>query len=224
VRCVVDAVNNGGANAVSGFGDVITLPTPPVSTSPPAPDFVDVSTNVTQAFLLSEAGSWSGSPDTYVVTWTSDGAGHSVGTCSGNAPSDVTTCGFVVGSGDSSVTMHVVTANRGGGSAEATATHAVPNVPSASVQPAISFGGGTATLTNRGTWSNNPTFFTVQWFVDGSPGIGNATGCTGISVASCTYTPDGTEFGSNFTVAARVTAYNAGGAGAFSDSNTDNIP
>ena len=170
--------------------------------------------------LTEQPGTWAHNPTGFAYQWERCSAAGTACEAIGGAAANT----YVLSSADVGFRVLVVeTATNAGGSVSATSAATGVVV----VAPPKNFGSpviaGTAqqgeTLTEqRGTWTNQPTSYAVQWLQCDAAG----TGCTAIaSAASQTYVPGSGDVGHRLEV--RETATNAGGPGAPADSRATAI-
>lgn len=158
ITCDVTATNASGSG-VAMSEPIVVQPFVPSNVTPPT--ITGFSTP--GSTVICEPGTWSDNPTSYEFVWTADGIAIP------GAVSDE----YTIVDGVGTELRCVVTAeNASGSSAETSAPVTVtPEMPAAVTIPVISGArtpGATLTCTN-GTWSGNPTLFSVQWLASGDP-------------------------------------------------------
>ena len=200
----VTASNDFGQTQATSDSYGPVLPAPPVPGDPPVIDGTPQQGHT----LTVRNGTWSNDPTSFGYVWENcDSTGSNCTAISGASSNSYTPQASDVG--DTIVAQ--VTASNAGGHTPATSASVGPVLPPApqiGTTPAIT---GTAqqgvTLSvSSGTWSNDPTGFAYVWEDCDSSG-NNCSPITGATSSSYTLQPS--DVGS--TVAAQVTASNAGG-------------
>ena len=150
--------------------------------------------------LSGSNGTWTNSPTGYAYRWLADGV--AIGGATANT--------FLLTAAQigAIITFEVTASNAGGNSAPATSAGTAAVLPAVPVNTAVPVITGTVqdsfTLSgSNGTWTNVPTGYTYQWYANGVA-IGGATNNTFLLTSA--------QVGKTITF--KVTASNAGGAGA----------
>lgn len=168
LRVQVIATNSDGPSLPTNSNPTssVTINPAPVNTSLP----VITGTVAVGNTLTASTGSWTNSPTSYAWQWSRDGV----------SISGATSSTYTIQSADAGhqLTSSITATNLGGSTVATTAqtiTVPVPSPPVNITTPIISASDGnqtyiaagdTATTTN-GTWSNNPTSYTYQWYTIG---------------------------------------------------------
>lgn len=195
ITCTVTATNAGGASAPSTSAAVVPVPLEPVMVAQPA------ITGVAQQgqTVACTTGTWTSSPSGYAYRWLR--AGTPIG---GATSSTYTLVALDVGA---SITCEVTASNAGGAGVAAPSPGIVPISlpPSNTAAPTLlgTVGDGRLVTCTTGSWTNAPTTFAYEWLLAGAP-IGGET--------QSAYTVQPGDVGQS--IACRVTASNAAGAGA----------
>ena len=211
ITCQVVAINAGGSIAPAISNPIVVVPVPPSNFAPPSipgPSSVVVGSPIT-----TDNGTWSNNPISFSYQWYS-ASGTNPAT---PIPSQITDSYTTVSPGDIGLTFtcQVVATNAGGSSVPVTSNPigVVPPTPSVNTAPSIpgpsSVGVNSTLTTDNGTWSNNPTSFTYQWYSGGNTQIVGQTTDSYITVAG--------DIGS--TITCQVLAINAGGSSVPATSN-----
>ncbi|HEV2980323.1 MAG TPA: hypothetical protein VGX51_02745 [Solirubrobacteraceae bacterium] len=209
LRVAVTASNEAGTSvpvssaptAVVGAGTQL-----PASTSPPT-----ISGSPQQGATLTEAhGTWSGKPTSFSIQWMQC---NSLGqACLAIAKATGSTYTLTPGDVGHEIAVQETAGNSAGaGAPAASAPTAVvlPLAPTSTAPPTISGSPQQgATLTEaHGTWSGEPTSYSIQWMQCEASG----SGCQAISgAAGQTYVPTSSDVG--HTIRVSETATNAGGS------------
>ena len=215
VEVVVTASNAGGRNTATSNGLGPVLPAAPGNSGAPV---LSGTPQQGDKLTVTNNGTWSNNPTQFGYQW-EDCPAAGGGICS---PISDQNNSYTLQSTDvGSVVEVIVTASNAGGQSSQTSNSLGPVLPAApvnSVAPVLSGKaqqGDTLSITNNGTWSNNPTQFAYQWESCPSGGGGS---CSKINDATSSYTLQSTDVGS--VVEVIVTASNAGGQSSATSNST----
>jgi hypothetical protein len=206
----VVASNAGGSSAPKFSNQINVVPPPPANTVLPS---IPGSSGVVGSVLKTSTGTWSNNPTSFAYQWYS--ANSASGTSTAIPILNQTAASYTtVSPGDIglTITCKVVATNAGGSSAPATSNPIVVLLPPPAniVPPSIpgsSWVVGSTITTSTGTWSNNPTSFTYQWYsANSASGTSTAIPIPNQTTASYTTVSPG-DIGS--TITCNVGATNA---------------